>query len=305
MSVLDIERPIADNSVVAMLQNSVLLSLTIGSFGNVRKLSTSQIEVDADKAMIGANKKLLDSPELKAITSLDGKVRAWLYTRSVPGPFGPGIYLVPLSLVQEVEEKLAEFQIQRVIRVAEFLGVYESTVAEAQVLLRSTFRPSDYPPIEVVRSRFVLDWMYVSMSAPETLPPSLLAREQEKYAEKFTQAFGDIQVLLRSSMSELVDHLVDTLSGTADGKKKKFYDTTLTKLQDFLTTFEARNLANDADLDSLVQQARNLVDGMDPATIKKNASVQDAVKSGFTAIQQQLDSMMTERPSRKITFEGD
>ncbi len=32
---------------------------------------------------------------------------------------------------------------------------------------------------------------------------------------------------------------------------------------------------------------------------------EEVVKNGFTAIQQQLDTMMGERPSRKITFEGD
>jgi hypothetical protein len=49
-----------------MMDNAVCVAVTIGRLGNSRKISSSRVEVDADRDLIKVGKTLLDSPELGA-----------------------------------------------------------------------------------------------------------------------------------------------------------------------------------------------------------------------------------------------
>ncbi len=66
----------SDNELV---KQTVFVKLHLGLPGNSRKVSSSQVAVDADKALIRVSKPLLDSPELQAIRTLDGDIRHFPY----------------------------------------------------------------------------------------------------------------------------------------------------------------------------------------------------------------------------------
>jgi len=74
LPILDIPEPCTDPA-----RKTVFIKLHIGLLGNSRKVSSSQVEVDADKELIRVAKTPLDSPELQAIRTLDGDVRRFLY----------------------------------------------------------------------------------------------------------------------------------------------------------------------------------------------------------------------------------
>ena len=71
-------------------------------------------------------KTLLDSPELQAIRTLDGDVRRYLYDTCLP--FEVGIHLLPLGLLETVDEKLNEFREKRRVLVEVFLARLPATL---------------------------------------------------------------------------------------------------------------------------------------------------------------------------------
>ena len=73
--------------------------------------SSLQVEVDADKSFIRVSKNLVDSPELQAIRMFDSDIRRYLYETCLP--FEVGIHLLPLALLEIVDEKLREFKDKR------------------------------------------------------------------------------------------------------------------------------------------------------------------------------------------------
>ena len=150
-----------------LAKQTVFIKLHLGLLGNSRKVSSSQVEVDADKALIRVSKTLLDSPELQAIRTLDGDVRHFLYDMCLP--FDVGIHLLPLGLVETVEEKLREFKDKRGELVESFLSAYPRLCQEAAGRLRTLYNPADYPPLDEVRSHFTFSWQYVSYGVPEQL----------------------------------------------------------------------------------------------------------------------------------------
>jgi len=64
--------------------------------------------VDADKRLVRVSKTLLDSQELKAIKTLDGEIRQYLYNMCLP--FEPGILFLPLQLIETADRRLREFE---------------------------------------------------------------------------------------------------------------------------------------------------------------------------------------------------
>lgn len=82
---------------------TVCISLSFGSVGNSRKVSTSQVEVDTDKTMLRVTKTLLDSDELAAIGKLDAETRAAIVAIALPSFFRSGVYLVPIPAIEMIE----------------------------------------------------------------------------------------------------------------------------------------------------------------------------------------------------------
>ena len=124
LPILDIQEPGAD-----LARKTVFIKLHLGLLGNSRKVSSSQVEVDADKELIRVTKTLLDSPELQAIRTLDDELRRYLYDTCLP--FEVGIHLLPLGLLETVDEKLGEFRDKRRVFAEVFLNAYPRMCQEA------------------------------------------------------------------------------------------------------------------------------------------------------------------------------
>lgn len=212
-AVLDFHTPGED-----LVRKTVFVKLRLELPGNRRKVSSAQVEVDADKASIHVSKVLLDSRELEAVRHLDGEIRRYLY--SVCLPFEPGIHLLPIGLIENVDSKLHDFQATRRELAEAFLAAYPRLCEEAALRLRTLFNPLDYPPLEEVRSQFSASWQYVSYGVPDQLrgvSERMFQEEREKAAERMTEAYTEVRQVLREAMIELVAHLRDRLTDQPDG----------------------------------------------------------------------------------------
>ncbi len=285
----------------SVMDQAICVSVNLGRLGNTRKISSSQVEVDADKDLIRVSKTLLDSAELKAIQSLDGEIRKTLYNVCLPSMFRGGVYLVPIKLVEHVDKKLREFQVERGKLVAAFVKAYPSLIETAATRLRGVFNTRDYPTVDRVAGAFVFDWQYVEFGTPGRLREinaNLFAREREKAERQWAEASDAIQETLRASMADLVNHMVDRLSGTQDGKPKVFRNSLIGNMQEFLGLFDARNITNDAALSALVQRAKDAIKGIDADAIRDNTRTRQYVANAFSQIKGALDGMMQEKPKR-------
>jgi hypothetical protein len=289
---------IAENEQANILSKAVCLNLELAKPGNSRKVSTSQIEVDADKALIHVSKKLLDSEEYKKIVRHDNETRLWLYSRALPGPFRAGTYLIPHDLVLPVDAHLRIAQTKRDGLIDEFLAAYPTLQAEAEEKLAALYNPTDYPASETVKAAFSMRWSYFTFQTPEKLKSisaSLFQQEQEKAATTWKEATDEVRQALRAGFGELVAHMTDRLTGD-----KIFRNSLVENFADFLETFQARNITNDEELQSLVGKARQMLDGVNPDDLRKQEGLKDTIAAGMGKINSQLDSMIVNRPKRKL-----
>ncbi len=256
---------------VDVTKRGACLFYTFSTFGNSKKVNMSQIDIKnhqgeldqkVNKSQLRASKSLLESPQLEAIRSFDRQIAKYLDTISLP--FDKSIVMVPLVLSPEVDQKLKDFAVRREALVQEFLNAYPAACQKAAAELSSVYNPRDYPPVSEIAKKFGFTWRFMSFSTPESLrevSPELYEAEKQKAAEQMREATQEMQMVLRESFAQLVEHMSERLKYDENGKPLAFHATTLSKLTEFLGNFDFRNLTDDKSLAEVVEKARGLMTG--------------------------------------------
>src|SRR6266581_5184371 len=296
-------RAVIQDPGVDLAKKTVCIKMRLSTMGNTRKVSTSQIEADADKDLLRVSKHLLDSAELKAIRRFDGEIRRFLYNICLP--FEIGIHLLPIAALETVEDRLQKFAEDRQALVTAFLSVYPGLCQDAGKRLRGLYNPADYPPVDEVAREFGLSWQYVSFGVPDQLKgisQEVWEQERDKAAQRMAEASSEIQVVLRETMAKLVQHMADRLKEGPDGKPLRFKETTVSNLIEYLANFEFRNVTDDGELQALVAQARGLLHGVNADDLRTTGDLRSRVQQGMADIAAQLDTMLTRTGGRKFRF---
>jgi hypothetical protein len=289
---------------VDLARKTVCIKVRLSAMGNTRKVSTSQIEADADKDLLRVSKHLVDSAELKAIGRFDGEIRRFLYNICLP--FEIGIHLLPITALETVEHRLRQFAEDRKQLISAFVIAYPSLCQDAAKRLRGLYNPADYPPVEDIEREFGFSWQYVSFGVPDQLKGisrEVWEQEREKAAQRMAEASVEIQQVLRESMAKLVQHMADRLREGPDGKPLRFKETTVSNLVEFLANFEFRNVTDDTELQALVAQSRQLLQGVDADDLRTTGDLRTKVQQGMTEVAAQLDTMLTRTGRRKFRFD--
>ena len=103
-----------------------------------------------------------------------------------------------------------------------------------------------------------------------------------------------------AELSQLVAHLTDRLSGTEDGKPKVFRDTVVSKLTEFFERFRRMNVRSNEQLDTLVSQVEDLVNGVQPQSLRENRVLRESIASELNQLQSVFDGLLVDRPRRNI-----
>lgn len=284
-------------------KTTVLLSVTLSRFEVQRKVNNEQVKVDADKSLIKVHKTILDSPELTEIKKLDTDLRNWLRRWTMPSVLKNGVYMVPIGVLEMIDNRLSEFVEKRKELIGAFTEAYPTRKAEAQVRLNNLFDEGQYPKVEEITGQFGQEFSYMSFCVPDMLEgvnKSLFEREKGKLQAKIEEAGKVAQQVVRARFAESVGHLLERLTPDGDGKKKIFRNTCVTNLQEYVDNFSLLNVTNDVELEKLVQQAKDLISGVDPDSVRTDENFREELIEGFTKIDETLASFITTKPSRLI-----
>ena len=138
---------------------------------------------------------------------------------------------------------------------------------------------------------------------PDVMQAVQRMRALSASAQRFAEAQTEAQGLLRESMSELVNHMVERLDASENGKPKVFKKSTVANLGDFLATFDFRNIANDTELKEQVEKTRALLSGVTAEEIRTTADLRSRLKTGMSEIAAKLDAMVVTMPRRKFRLD--
>ena len=262
---------------------------------------------DTDTRRLHSSKDLYDCQQLKDLFSYDMRITAFLERRVLPfKALKKGIHLLPLDLVDEVENALAEHVTGREAYLRAVIDAFDAAVIASQRFLGPLFNQEDYPTKEEFEAAFEFSWQYFEIGVSESLRrvnADIARRQGERLQQQWLEAGEAAQQVLRASMNEFVNHLVNQLSPGPEGKRKRFYDSSLGNLQEFMEVFDRRNITSDADLKALVDRAKLLTSNISPELIRNDEAVRNTIQQGFSEIKAELDKLIVEAPNRAMRLE--
>lgn len=246
-------------------------------------------------------KKLLVNPEyLGPVHTSIHRARTFLNRHALPFPL-QGLTLVPKESLLQVDQGLEGIKIEYWQKVDAFMSHYHQARQEAQEILGELFSDSDYPMDP--RQKFRFEWRFLTLEVPgqsSILPPEVYQREKAKFIEMMEESREMAMVALRQEFADVVGQLSKRLSGAEDGKPKTIKGSMLMKVNDFLDSFNNRNLFNDEQLAALIEQARGIVNGVSGYALKYNEVLRQKVATDMETLRTDIDAAIEDIPRRRI-----
>lgn len=282
-------------------ESVVFLQLNLSRMGDKRGVSSEEIEVDADKETVKVRKVIFKSPAFDRIRSLDGEIRR--HVRSSCFPYESGLHLLPTKGVDALVTDLKFYREKRYEYIDAFAEIYPTLVREAEPKLRKLFNEKDYGHADDIRHNFGMTWNIVMLQAAgqlEEINSEVFQEERKKLAKRMEQAFEEARLILRETMLNLVSHLRTSLDSDPRGGSKRLATTTVTHLQEFLNGFELRNITDDRQLQMFINQAHNLLDGVDAESLRTSDGFRLRLRSELSEIEESITRTLIVVPKRKI-----
>lgn len=287
-----------------LVAKTFFLRVRYGRLGITRQVPGANVlTTDADVSLLRVSKTLLESPELEQIKKHDSNLRKWLGNMCLPFLDWPGVLVLPKGLVQTAQAKLLSHKIERDVLVDAFIESYPKVIEHAATQLGTLFNQSEYLSQAEVKEKFVFDWAYKSFGTPDSLKeidPELYAEQVAQQQAQIEAATDEIKGVMRQGLLEMVEHLKDRLTPGADGKPRILRETAVTNLQEFLETFDLRNVTDDKALALEVQKARALLSGANANGLRNSDEWREKIRVGMESISHTLGNMTEAKNGRKF-----
>lgn len=279
-----------------LADKTMFLTLEFSRFGNSRQADVEVANTTADQKRFRHTKKLLESVELKAIEKADNALRHWLDAQLTVTRYGKSTRIVGYEGIKAVFAACRTYQkLTRPALVQKFVDVYLQRVAESQAALGDQFDASQFPTVQQVEQEFAFDFQLLSFSTPESLKsyaPEIFEMEKEKKEQMFSLAVDDWKQGRRAILQGMVNHILDILT-PEEGKKKRLQGKTITKLQEFLNTYDLNSVPDDSDLQSDVAKLKLLMAGVDIDKIKESDNLKVSLVEGLKQASGSIATLVT------------
>ena len=298
--------------ISAELAGRIIVRISFaGSHAKTKRLTPQEraivMNLPADvKASIGGEKPLFQS---KAYDDLMGYINA---QREAFAAFGiPHIniqasHVVDVTRIPDIEDLAVATENGLSEKVDAFIADWSRAIEEAKGSLGQLFNENDYKKPEVLRTLFRFAYNWMAFGVPEELK-QFDARIYAKAMEKAAKAWKEIEangiLLLRTTIMDLVSNLADALTPKDDGTKKRFYATSVTKIDDFIASFSTRNICKDGALDAEVAKLKAIVSGIDLRNMSSDETMRAAVRARMEEAKSTLSDLVIDASARVITFE--
>jgi hypothetical protein len=260
----------------------------------------------ADRELLSASKLILDTknPAYRAVAAVRSEASGYWRTVTLPFPEA-GIRLLPQNSLGLFANTMAGYRERLQEAVRDLAAQYDQMKSEAQRRLGTLFNPGDYP--STLDGLFDMEWSVVPIEPPNylvTLNPGVYEAEQARVRERFESAVELAEQGFATELQRLTAHLAERLTGLHDGQPKVFRDSAVENLREFFERFRRLNIRSSPELDALVEQAQQTINGVEPQTLRDSNRLRQMVARDFEQIQASVGDLLVDRPRRNILRRG-
>ncbi len=260
----------------------------------------------ADRELLSASKLILDTKNAAYRNVARVRSEASGYWRAETLPFPEaGLRLLPQAKLPAFDSRMAQYRQELQSAARELAGQYDTMKSEAERRLGTLFNASDYPT--TLDGLFDLEVTYPAIEPPQylvSLHPEVYQQEQARVRERFENAVELAEQAFATELQRLTAHLAERLTGLHDGQPKVFRDSAVENLREFFERFRRLNIRSSPELDTLVEEAQQVITGIEPQQLRDSVRLRQMVARDFEQIQANVGEMLMDRPRRNILRRG-
>lgn len=276
-------------------KESVVLELHIRQPGFRKKMESSSFVKSefgqefgqaADPDFLHVYQDLIDKKEIKDLAKHRSAMIDYIKSLSVPAKMlANGMYLIPLRRVEEIDQRITLYVEEREKLLNDFQDKWPSVIEAAKISRGKHFNENDYPEFSYLRSFYKTEAKYLSFNVPaalEKINTDLHKREMAKVQLEWADTATEVRNALRASFIKLTSHFRERLGKDPEtGKMKTFHESSIENIKDFISTLGDRNLTNDVELETLANEAKALVEGVDVKQVRTDEEFRKALEKKF------------------------
>ena len=260
----------------------------------------------ADSELLSASKFILDTknPAYRAVAAVRSEASGYWRTITLPFPEA-GIRLLPQNSLGMFATTMQTYRERLQQAATDLAAQYDTIKSEAERRLGTLFNASDYP--STLDGLFDLEVSYPTIEPPNylmALHPDVYQAEQARVRERFENAVELAEQAFAMELQRLSAHLAERLTGLHDGQPKVFRDSAVENLREFFERFRRLNIRSSPELDMLVEEAQQVITGIEPQQLRDSVRLRQMVARDFEQIQASVGEMLVDRPRRNILRRG-
>lgn len=262
------------------------------------------------KGNIGGVKTLLISPELDALMKWIGDRRELFKRFGLPNPLQDSTTIIEIPYIPDVEDLAERTELELPMEVEKFLAVYQAQIESQKGEMGPLFNPLDYKTPEAIRGMFKFRYDWTGHGALEALQQTNIAfyrKAMERAREQWAEIEAKGCVMMREEIANLVSGLAESLTPKDGGGAKKFYASSVTKIEEFCSSFSRRNILKDAALDAEIVKLKAIVSGVNVDKLSAGQGGDEAlrarVRSQMEVARASLSALVCDAGQRVINLD--
>jgi hypothetical protein len=282
----------------------LLFVLETHAWGNQKKIPIEKLDKNTKLYdWVRANKSLISKTALEGIQYCLTRARNTVKTYALTN-ISNGVFFVPANYIEVLSEKIDSIivDLQELVTELENNFYKYKKLAQKELESEELFDEADYP--EDIGSKFGLSYRIISMGVPgelKALSPDLYRQEVQKYKDTMEDIRQESILFLRESFLKTITTIVNTLRGQNSGEKRRLKQSTLEKIDIFFSELKNKNIFQDGVLQTLVENAREVMVDIDAKDLKKSDDLRKEVETKMDEVKEILEGSI-ESFKRKITF---
>lgn len=291
------------NNLIKSLHDTSMLAYVSVCVWSARKLDrkatkrlTDEAGANTDAARV--NKYLLVNADtqLKTLQRLARRAREILINRSLPWD-DAGNRLVSNADTFALLGELFAVEQEFAAAVEEFCKEYPRLRELALDALGDMAQAEDYPPVEIVRSKFSIRSTLQPLPAGFSDSRVGLNEEQRDALAKFyeTQSAQRYEAALQAAWERLRDNIeryVERLEPDDEGNPKVFQATMVTNLRETMALLKNLNVFDSPELERMRYQIEDTLCKYDPETLRASSSAAETARLSASALVARLNALL-------------
>jgi len=216
-------------------------------------------------------KNLLPEGAIDRVKKAEGVLRTLFYKHTLPWR-DDGIRILPSAAWEDFSSEEREARREFDASIGEFLVNYDAHRNKARVALNGLFNESDYPPVEVVRSKFGVRVSWFPLPDSEDFRVDLPEQVREQLANDIDSSVQESMKIASNALYERLGDALGRVVERLDDSDKVFRNTLITNLRELCVQIPKLNVMGDETILRLVGDAEKIAN-LEPDQIRADDTV--------------------------------